>query len=408
MTKYPHKTYRTEYFTLYSLYPETHQTPMSVLFSPLTIRGVTLPNRIVVSPLCMYSAIDGMPQPFHFAHLSAFARGKAGLVFTEATAIEPRGRITPQCLGIWSDDHANAIKPIVDFINSMGVIAGIQLAHAGRKASMSAPFAGGAPLLADHPDSWQVVGPGSDPIAPGFPEPTELSIEEIHTLTSGFAIAAKRALNCGFKAIELHGAHGYLLHSFLSPISNRRTDCFGGDLAGRMRFALDVSRAVRNAVGESVPLFFRISAVDGIEDGWTMDDSIALSKELGKAGIDIVDCSSGGIHGAPRFRVNDDGKPLKSSSARLPGFQVPYAERVKKETTLRSMAVGVIIDPEQAETIVKEGQADLVALGREIMYNPFWPLHAAQTLKVDPDFNLWPPQYKWAVDRREQINQMNK
>lgn len=381
---------------------------MSALFSPLTIRGVTLPNRIVVSPLCMYSAVEGMAQPFHFAHLSTFARGKAGLVFTEATAIEPAGRITPQCLGIWSDEHAAAIKPIVDFIHSMEVVPGIQLAHAGRKASMSAPFEGGKPLLADHPQSWQVVGPGSTPVADGFPEPVELSVNDISNLVSTFALAAKRAIDCGFQVIELHGAHGYLMHSFLSPISNQRNDQYGADLAGRMRFPLEVSRAVRNSVGEDIPIFFRISAVDSADTGWNMDDSVAFSKELANVGIDVVDCSSGGIQGAPRFRVNDDGKPLNQSSARPPGFQVPYAERIRKETTLKSMAVGVIIDPNQAESIINQEQADLVALGREIMYEPFWPLHAAQALNADPDFSLWPPQYKWAVDRREQIRRYNK
>jgi len=356
----------------------------------------------------MYSAVDGLPQPFHFAHLSTFARGKAGLVFTEATAIEPVGRITPNCLGIWSDEHAAAIKPIVDFIHSMGMVAGIQLAHAGRKASVSAPFAGAKPLLENHPDSWQVVGPGSTPVGPGFPVPKELSIEEIGNLVTQFVEAAKRSIDCGFQVLELHGAHGYLMHSFLSPIANQRTDQYGGDLAGRMRFPLEVARAVRAAVGEDVALFFRVSAVDGIEGGWSLDDSVALSIELGKAGIDVVDCSSGGIRGAPAFRANDDGKPLQRSSARPPGFQVPYAERIKNETSLQSMAVGVIIDAQQAEAIISDGQADLVALGREIMYNPFWPLHAAQALQADPEFDLWPPQYKWAVDRREQIRRLNE
>jgi len=363
---------------------------MSALFSSLKIRGVTLPNRVVVSPLCMYSALEGIAQPFHFAHLSAFARGKAGLVFFEA------------------DKHADAIKPIVQFINTMGSVAGIQLAHAGRKASTAAPFSGAKPLLSDHPDSWQVVAPSAIPVGPGFPEPLALSVAEIKQLVAEFTIAAKRSVNCGFGVIELHGAHGYLMNSFLSPIANQRTDEYGGDLAGRMRFPLEVSRAVREAVGEDIPLFFRISAVDRVEGGWTMDDSVALSKELGNAGIDVVDCSSGGIQGAPSFRATNEGKPLQRSSARAPGFQVPYAERIKKETSLQSMAVGVIIDPVQAETIITGQQADLVALGREIMYNPFWPLHAAQTLKADPDFSMWPPQYKWAVDRREQIKRLNE
>ncbi len=376
---------------------------MSDLFSSLTIRGTTLPNRVVVSPLCMYSAIDGMPQPFHFAHLSSFARGGAGLVFTEATAIVPQGRITPQCLGIWNDQQAAAIKPIVDFIKSMGMVAGIQLAHAGRKASTAAPFHGAKPLLSDHPDSWQVVGPSALPVAEGFPMPHELSVSEINELVSAFVDAAKRSIDCGFEVIELHGAHGYLMHSFLSPISNQRTDEYGGDLTQRMRFPLEVTRAVRAAIGDDIPLFFRISAIDGLQGGWTLDDSVVLSQQLADAGIDVVDCSSGGIQGAPRFRINDDGSPLKQSSAREPGFQVPYAQRIKDETSLKSMAVGVIIDPHQAESIIKNNEADLVALGREIMYDPFWPLHAAQTLNADPDFDLWPPQYKWAVDRREQI-----
>ncbi|MFK8077458.1 MAG: NADH:flavin oxidoreductase/NADH oxidase [Granulosicoccus sp.] len=380
---------------------------MSALFTPHTIRGITLPNRIVVSPLCMYSALDGFAQPFHFAHLSSFARGKAGLVFTEATAIEPEGRITPNCLGIWSDEHAQSIKPLVDFINSMGSVAGIQLAHAGRKASTSAPFNGAKPLLSSDEGAWQVVAPSAIPVAEGFPMPSELSVTDIKELVSSFVTAAKRSLECGFGVIELHGAHGYLLHSFLSPIANQRQDEYGGDLACRMRFPLEVARAVREAIGETIPLFFRISAVDNVEGGWTMDDSVALSKELEKAGIDVVDCSSGGIQGAPSFRVSNDGKPLKRSSARAPGFQVPYAQRIKNETNLQSMAVGVIIDPHQAESIITDNQADLVALGREIMYDPFWPLHAAQTLGADPDFNLWPPQYKWAVDRREQIRRLN-
>ncbi len=381
---------------------------MSALFSPLTLRGVTLPNRIAVSPLCMYSAVDGVAQPFHFAHLSTFARGKAGLVFFEATAISPEGRITPNCLGIWNDEQAAAIKPIVEFIKSMGVVPGIQLAHAGRKASTAAPFNGSKPIPSDHPDGWQCVGPSPVAVGEGFATPVELSIDGIKKIVNDFVDAATRAVDVGFNVIELHGAHGYLMNSFLSPISNQRGDEYGGDINGRMRFALEVARAVREAVGEDVALFFRISAVDSAEGGWNMDDSIVLSRELDKAGIDVVDCSAGGIYGGPSFRVSDEGKPLTKSSARAPGFQVPYAERVKKETELHSMAVGVIIDPLQAEAIIDNGQADLVALGREIMYNPFWPLHAAQTLQADADFNLWPPQYKWAVDRREQIRKLNE
>ncbi|MEM6987754.1 MAG: NADH:flavin oxidoreductase/NADH oxidase [Pseudomonadota bacterium] len=377
---------------------------MSTLFSPITVRGVTFPNRIAVSPLCMYSAIDGLAQPFHFAHLSTFARGKSGLVFTEATAVEAVGRITPACLGIWSDEHADALKPITAFIESMGCVPGIQLAHAGRKAACTPPFAGGGkPLDADDPAAWQVVGPATDPVAPGFQVPRQLSESDIADLVACFATAAKRSVAAGFKVIEIHGAHGYLLHSFLSPLSNTRNDQYGGDRAGRMRFPLEVCAAVRAAVGDDMPLFFRVSAVDGRAEGWQLDDSVALADALHGVGIDVVDCSSGGITGAPRFRQTDDNKPLDKSSARQPGFQVPYAERIRRETDMLSMAVGVIIEPQQAEEIVAGGQADFVALGREIMHNPFWPLHAAHELGADPDFAMWPPQYGWAVDRRDQI-----
>ena len=382
---------------------------MSNLFSPTSIRDITFPNRVVVSPLCMYSAVDGFAQPWHFAHLSTFARGKAGLVFVEATAVEPIGRITPQCLGIWSDEHAKAIEPITQFIEQMGCVAGIQLAHAGRKASTASPFAGGgAPLKKDDPQAWQVVGASPVPVADNFQTPTELSKEDLQTLTQTFVDAAVRSMQAGFKVIEIHGAHGYLLHSFLSPLSNFRTDEYGGTLENRMRFPLQVTRAIREAVGESVPLFFRISAIDSLEDGWSMDDSITLSNELHNCGVDVVDCSSGGIGGAPRFRIDDNGKPLTKDSARTPGFQVPFAERIQKETKLKSMAVGVIVDPHQAEEIVSSGKAEFVALGREIMHDPFWPLRAAMELGDDPDYSLWPPQYKWAVDRRAQIAALNK
>ncbi len=380
---------------------------MSSLFSPLTIRGVTLPNRIVVSPLCMYSANDGMAQPWHFAHLSTFARGKAGLVFTEATAIEARGRITPKCLGIWSDEQAEALRPITAFIEEMGCVPAIQLAHAGRKASTSPPFLGGKPLPVDDPEAWPVVGPSAEAVGPGFPTPAELSVDDIDALKEAFVAAARRSVDAGFKVIELHGAHGYLLHSFLSPISNLRQDAYGGTLEKRMRFALDVCAAVRAEVGEDMPLFFRISAIDGLEQGWTMDDSVVFAAALGEHGIDVVDCSSGGVSGAPRFRIDDTGKPLTKNSARTPGFQVPYAERIKRETSLQSMAVGVIIDPQQAQNIIDSGRADLVALGREIMHDPFWPLHAAQELGADPDFKMWPLQYGWGVDRRAQIARQN-
>jgi len=387
-------------------------TPM--LFEPLTLRGVSLPNRIVVSPLCMYSAIEGMAQPWHFAHLSTFARGKAGLVFTEATAVEARGRITPQCLGIWTDDQAEALKPITAFIQSMGSVPGIQLAHAGRKASVRRPFTDkpGSPLNEEDAalgtPAWLTVAPSDEPVGPGFPTPLALDQTGLEEVKDAFVQAAKRSIKAGFKVIELHMAHGYLLHSFLSPLANHRSDSYGGDIESRMRFPLEVTEAVRAVIPDDIPLFSRISAIDSIDAGWNMDDSIVLCREMVDRGVDVVDCSSGGISGAPRFRIDDKGKPLTRSSARKPGFQVPYAERARKETDIKSMAVGIIIDPHQAEDILQSGRADLVALGREIMHDPFWPLHAAEALDADPNFAMWPEQYAWAVDRRSQIAQLNR
>ena len=384
------------------------------LFEPLTLRGCTLPNRIVVSPLCQYSAQDGFAQPWHFAHLSTFARGKAGLVFTEATAVEERGRITPRCLGIWNDAQAEAIRPIVEFIDSMGCVPGIQLAHAGRKASTRAPFVekGGSPLTAEDAARgdlpWQAVAPSPLPVADGWPVPHELTSDDLAGIKAAFVAATRRSLAIGFKVIELHMAHGYLLHSFLSPLANQRTDEYGGDIDGRMRFPLEVAQAVREEMPDEAPLFARISAVDGREGGWTLEDSVVLCQHMASIGVDVVDCSSGGIGGAPRFRSDDSGKPLTTDSARLPGFQVPYAQRMREQSDIKSMAVGVIIDAQQAEDILQGGAADLVALGRELMYDPFWPLHAAAALGVDPEYAMWPEQYAWAVDRRAQIKRLNR
>ncbi len=384
------------------------------LFEPLTIRGCTLPNRIALSPLCMYSAVEGVAQPWHFAHLSTFARGKTGLVFTEATAVEARGRITPQCLGIWTDQQADALRPITAFIESMGCVPGMQLAHAGRKASTRPPFSPRGPIPLSEEDAaeagapWVTVAPSALPVADGWHVPVELDRAGLDEVRSAFVAAARRALDAGFRVLELHMAHGYLLHSFLSPLSNQRGDEYGGDLGGRMRFPLEVTAAVREAIGDEVPLFARISAIDGREGGWTLDDSVVFSREMASAGADVIDCSSGGIGGAPRFRSDDSGKPLTRDSARAPGFQVPFSRRIRDDAGIRSMAVGVIIDPHQAEEILQSGGADLVALGRELMYDPFWPLHAAEALGADPDYRLWPTQYAWAIDRRAQIKSLNE
>lgn len=380
-------------------------TPNSpLLFSPLTIRGVTLPNRIVLSPLCMYSAKDGLANDWHMSHLSVFARGRVGLVFAEATGVEPRGRITPRCLGLWNDAQVEALKPITALIERMGSVPAMQLGHAGRKASARPPFMGGTPL--DSSDDargepqWQTVGPSADGLGGPWPDPHSLAVNEITDLVDAFAAATRRTLAAGFKVVEVHGAHGYLIQSFLSPLSNKRNDRYGGDLQGRMRFALEVAEATRAAWPDDLPLFYRISAVDGPANGWSMDDSVVLSRELHARGVDVVDCSSGGVLGPPAFRGNDDGKPFDSRITRGPGFQVPFAERIRAETDAKTMAVGVIVDPHQAEEILHNGQADLIALGRELMYNPFWALHAAQALNADADFSRWPEQYAWAVKTR--------
>lgn len=386
----------------------------TLLFQPLQIRDCVLPNRIVVSPLCQYSAVEGMAQPWHMAHLSTFARGKAGLVFTEATAVESRGRITPQCLGIWNDEQADALKPIVSFIESMGCVPGIQLAHAGRKGSATSPFSEKRGLPLDDDDRqggaspWKCVAPSPLPVGPGWPQPEELDEAGLEQIREAFKQATRRSLQAGFRVIELHYAHGYLLHSFLSPISNQRADAYGGDREARMKFPLEILEIVRAEMPSQMPLFVRISAVDGREDGWDMEDTLVLCRRMAALGADVVDCSSGGIAGAPRFRSDDDGKPLQPSSARAPGFQVPYARRARQEGGIMSMAVGVIVDAQQAEDILQSGAADLVALGRELMYDPFWPLHAAEQLAVDPDYRLWPAQYGWAVDRRAQIKKLNR
>jgi 2,4-dienoyl-CoA reductase-like NADH-dependent reductase (Old Yellow Enzyme family) len=380
---------------------------MSQLFSPLTLRSVTLPNRVAASPMCMYMAKDGVSNDFHLSHLSALARGGAGLIFTEATAIEPRGRISHGCCGLWSEEQIEAYRPVTQAIAAAGAVPAIQIAHAGRKASAHAAFDGGHALQpADAKRGlilWPTIAPSALAMTEGAPVPHALSESEIAETVDLFAQATRRAVRAGFRVLEVHAAHGYLIHSFLSPLSNKRNDAYGGELNGRMRYALEVAEAVRAAWPEELPLFFRISSIDGPADGWKIEDSAALAIELKARGVDVIDCSSGGISGAARYRATDNGKPLSSAGERPRGFQVPYAEHIRKHADIRTMAVGVIVDPHQAEDIIASGRADLVALGRELLYNPFWPLHAAQSLDIDPQFRLWPNSYRWAVNRRAEI-----
>ena len=336
------------------------------LFSPLQIRDVLIRNRIGVSPMCQYSCEDGFASDWHLVHLGSRAIGGAGLVIAEASAIEDRGRISPWDLGIWKDQHIEPLARVARFVKQHGAVPGIQLAHAGRKASTDVPWRGGHPLGASA-GGWQPVAPSPIPFNDGYPTPAELSVPDIRNIVQAFAAAAKRALDAGFEVLELHGAHGYLIHEFLSPISNQRTDEYGGSLDNRMRFALDVVKTVRGVWPERLPLFLRISATDWVPSGWTPDDSVELANSVGPLGVDLIDCSSGGT--AARA-------PIPST----PGYQVPFAERIRRETGVLTGAVGLITEPMQADSIIRDEQADLVFLAREFLREPYWPIKAAKAL----------------------------
>ena len=349
---------------------------MSMLFSPLSLRSVTFRNRVFVSPMCQYSSRDGLPGDWHLVHLGSRAVGGAGLVMVEATAISPEGRISPDDSGIWSDAHAEAFVPITRFIREQGAVAGIQLAHAGRKGSCSLPWLGGGPLGSEA-CGWQPLAPSAVPFDVGHPVPRALSGAEMDEVEAQFRAATRRSLAAGFQLVELHMAHGYLLHEFLSPLVNNRDDTYGGSLENRIRFPLRVARAVREVWPAELPLFVRISATDWVAGGWDIDQSVLLARQLREIGVDLIDCSSG-------FAV--PGEPVPFG----PGFQVPFAARVRAEAGIASGAVGFITEPFQAEQIVATGQADVVLLGREMLRDPYWPLHAAGALHVEAP---WPNQY---------------
>ncbi|WP_326945015.1 NADH:flavin oxidoreductase/NADH oxidase [Amycolatopsis sp. NBC_01307] len=348
---------------------------MSRLFSPITVRGLTLPNRAWVSPMCQYSATDGLPGDWHLVHLGQFATGGAGLVLTEATAVTPEGRISPQDTGIWSEAHTDAWRRVVGFVHAQGTSIGMQLAHAGRKGSTKRPWDGSGSVAASD-GGWQSVGADDQPF--GTYDPARpLSTDEVSALPAAFAAGARHALDAGFDLLELHFAHGYLVHQFLSPLSNSRTDRYGGDFEGRTRLALEITDAVRAEVGSSVPLFARLSSSDWTEGGWTIEDSVRLTKLLAERGVDLVDASSGGNTPNPDIPVG-------------PGYQVPFAARIRTETGLPTGAVGMITDPEQAEEIVASGSADAVFLARALLRDPHWPLRAANVLGGEV---RWPNQY---------------
>ncbi|MEN9935659.1 MAG: hypothetical protein RLZZ387_2238 [Chloroflexota bacterium] len=353
---------------------------MQHLFSPMTLRGVTLRNRIGVSPMCQYSSVSGgLANEWHLVHLGARAAGGSGLVIVEATAVEARGRITRHDLGLWSDAQIAPLARVARFIRQQGAVAAIQLAHAGRKAGTARPWEGGGPL-SDLEGGWEPVGPSAVPFDEGHRTPQELSVEQIGVLQTAFVDAAVRAREAGFELVELHAAHGYLMHSFLSPLSNRREDQYGGDFAGRTRFVLETVRAVREVWPDDLPLAVRLSATDWAPGGWTPEETVELSRLLRAAGVDLVDCSSGGM--VPRAQV-----PVG------PGYQVPFAEAVRREAGVASAAVGLITSPAQADEVVRSGRADVVLLGRELLREPQWPLRAARELGHSAPV---PPQYERA------------
>jgi len=346
---------------------------MSRLFTPYTIRGVTFRNRIFVSPMCQYSSDDGLPNDWHLVHLGSRAAGGAGLVLVEASGVSPEGRITAWDSGIWSDAHAQAFAPIVRFIESQGAVAGIQLAHAGRKASTDVPWRGGKPLT-EGPHAWQTVAPSAIPFRDGDPIPHALTIGEIDEIIEQFARAAELARDAGFRVVEIHAAHGYLLHEFLSPLSNQRDDEYGKD---RMLLTLRVAQAVRERWPDELPLFVRISASDWADGGWDLPQSIELCKRLRDLGVDLIDCSSGGLVPHAKIEIG-------------PGYQVPFARAIRNEANIATSAVGLITEPEQAEEIIASGSADAVQLARALLRDPYWLLHAAKALGVDVK---WPDQY---------------
>ncbi|MGH7670261.1 MAG: NADH:flavin oxidoreductase/NADH oxidase [Gemmatimonadaceae bacterium] len=353
--------------------PETSPVP---LLEPLTIRGVQFRNRIFVSPMCEYSSVDGLPNDWHLVHLGSRAVGGAGLVLTEATAVSPEGRISPRDTGIWSGAHAAAFSRITAFIREQGAVPGIQLAHAGRKASTAVPWVGTG-SLAPGQGAWDTVAPSAIPFDTGYHTPQALTASQLDDVLQQWVAATRLSVDAGFEVIELHMAHGYLLHQFLSPLSNHRNDAYGGSLENRMRFPIRVATAVREAWPDRFPLFVRISATDWADGGWDIEQSVQLAARLREVGVDLIDCSSGG--NVPRVRI-----PIG------PGYQVPFADRIRREARIATGALGMITDPHQANAILASGMADVVIMAREFLRDPYWPLRAAKVLGVDVS---WPKQY---------------
>lgn len=349
---------------------------MTTLFDPFTSRGLTLPHRIVVSPMCEYSSDDGFANDWHLVHLGSRAVGGAALVMTEATAVTSDGRISPQDLGIYKDAHVEMLQRIVRFVHQQGSAAGMQLAHAGRKGSTQRPWEGHS-AIALKDGGWIPAAPSAEPFSETYPMPRALEMSEIRSIVDAFRDAAIRAHNAGFDMIELHGAHGYLIHEFLSPLTNKRTDRYGGSFENRIRFCLEVVDAVREVWPERLPVWLRVSVTDWVEGGWDVDEAVELAKRVQQRGVDLIDCSSGGLAMNQKITIG-------------PGYQVPFAERIKRDAAMPTGAVGLITTAQQADDIIRNGQADCVIMARELLRDPYFPLHAAQELGVNMS---WPAQY---------------
>jgi 2,4-dienoyl-CoA reductase-like NADH-dependent reductase (Old Yellow Enzyme family) len=366
--------------------------PMPALFQPFRLRDLTFKNRVIVTPMCQYCAEDGHAVDWHLAHHGRFSLGGVGGACVESTGVTRDGRITPSCLGIYLDSHIDGLAAIVSIYHSQNIPVGIQISHSGRKGSSAVALDGGAPLAEfDPPQAWEIVAPSAIAMMDGWPVPRALEDAEINELIESFADAADRALKAGFDFIEIHGAHGYLINSFFSPISNQRDDKWGGsNIKNRMRFPLIVAEAVRARIPDSMPLFFRTSVVDGFDDGVTLEDTVALATELKSRGVDLIDCSSGGI-------VGSSGR---ANTLPSPGYLVPYADAIRHEANIPTMAVGLIIEPRQANDIIASGKADLIAMGRQLLDDPNFVLHAAQDLDHPRPFTVIPESYALFLESR--------
>jgi 2,4-dienoyl-CoA reductase-like NADH-dependent reductase (Old Yellow Enzyme family) len=366
------------------------------------LRGVTARNRVVVSPMSQYLSKDGSPTDWHLVHLGKFAMGGAGIVFVEETSIEELARKTYSCPGIYTDEQARAWRRITDFLRGLGALSAIQLGHAGRKVSTKAPWDGFAPYTEEDAKQgkapWRGYAPSPVPVKPGGPVPIEMDHSDIKRVVQAHVDACRRSMDAGFDILEIHGAHGYVIQQFLSPITNLRKDGYGGDIKGRMRFCLEIVEAVREAWPKDRPLFFRTSCLDGKGGAWNMEDTVVLAGELKARGVDVIDCSSGGIEG-----------PLTLSLVpRVPGYHVPFAERIRREVGVITMAPGLITEARQAESYLAEGRCDLIALARELLWNPNWPVHAAKELAVDDPTALLPQTYSWWLRRREDVRKLSR